>query len=253
MAPELLEHLVLLALPVAAHLLVERAVEIAGCRAAAFLDGRDDGLLVGVADVPLRPAVEISPQCRDKAREGERTSTSVSESGTRGSKVPARLTELMLDESWSALTPPDARRYALERGREDQSTPRRRPPEPGARFTGAARRASGWQSGSAAPLEAVAVLIASTCPCCSSLPCPSQVSARTHALPVWPASFKLRPAILRLWLSIWSSPSWMAGRSTPDVCTWCASRFDCSSSAARELMAVVCALVRARKSGQPRR
>lgn len=50
---ELLEELLLLLLPVAAHLGVEIAVKVVGRRAAALFDGRDDGLLVRVSDVAL--------------------------------------------------------------------------------------------------------------------------------------------------------------------------------------------------------
>lgn len=116
MPAELLKQLVFLLLPVAPHLGIEVAVEIGGRGAAAFLDSRDDGLLVRVSDVALNGGTAGGG---GSAKQGvlaagrptvpaPRTSTSVSLRGTKGSKVPAKLTELMLDESCSALTPPDA-------------------------------------------------------------------------------------------------------------------------------------------------
>lgn len=62
----------------------------------------------------------------------------------------------------------------------------------------------------------------------------------THALPVWPASFRLLPAMRLLWDSIWSKPSWIEGRSTAasevDVWSW----RERSRSADSESAMVVC-------------
>jgi hypothetical protein len=57
MPAELLEELLLLTLPVLAHLRVEVAVEVGSGGAATLFDGGDDGLLVSVSKVALR-AVE---------------------------------------------------------------------------------------------------------------------------------------------------------------------------------------------------
>lgn len=64
---------------------------------------------------------------------------------------------------------------------------------------------------------------------------------KTHALPVapWvPVSLALLPAMRLLWLSIWSKPSWICGRSVgceSDV----VSRCDCSRSDARDGVAIL--------------
>lgn len=114
MPAELLKQPVFLLFPIAPHLGVEVAVEVGRRGATPFLDGRDDGLLVRVSDVALREdRARIQSKrgsCRNTALSAPRTSTSVSLRGTKGSKVPAKLTELMLDESCSALTPPEASR-----------------------------------------------------------------------------------------------------------------------------------------------
>lgn len=104
MSPQLLEELLLLLLPRSSRLGVEVLVKVLERGTAPLLNGGDDGLFVSVLEV----ALQSRQHCRGAVR--GRTSTSPSESGSRGSNVAVRLTLLIVLANKSAFTPPEASR-----------------------------------------------------------------------------------------------------------------------------------------------